>query len=212
MQSNFSITWCGHSCFKVEYGNYSIVLDPYDDVIPGYTSLNLAANMVLCSHQHSDHNCERVVHILPSRVDNPFTVSTVESMHDDAGGKLRGMNTIHILEANGIRLAHLGDLGCMLDEKQLEQIGDVDVLMIPVGGHYTIDAELAKKIADRMNPTVTIPMHYRGQNFGYDVLATVNDFVSLCNDVIAYDTDTILITKGMLKQTAVLKTYGVNYQ
>ncbi len=206
MQSNVSITWYGHSCFKIECGNYSIVIDPFDsEGTPGYEYLNIPANKLLCSHQHHDHNCERAVQLLPARTADPFTINTIECAHDDADGKLRGMNTIHIIEAEGIKIAHFGDIGCELNDECIEKLGDIDIAMIPVGGHYTIDAVQAKKIIDRIFPTVTMPMHYRGDGFGYDVLATVNDYLKLCDDVIVYDTDTISVTKGMLKQTAILQ-------
>ena len=170
------LTWLGHSCFAVESGGYRVVLDPY--YVESYPPLHTSANEVLCSHHHRDHDFVEAVELTP-RGDSPFTVETVQAFHDDQGGALRGTNTIHVLAAEGLRVVHLGDLGHELSGEQLAPLRGCDALLIPVGGFYTIDAETAKRVADAIAPRVIVPMHYRHGSHGYDVIATVEDFLRL---------------------------------
>ena len=105
------ITWIGHSCFKIESAGYAIITDPYEDgYVPGLKPLRESADMVLCSHEHGDHNARNLIKIKEGQK-CPFTVETIDTWHDEVHGKKRGPNTIHILEAEGIRVAHMGDLG-----------------------------------------------------------------------------------------------------
>lgn len=202
------VTWLGHSCFKVESGGYAILLDPYaDGYVQGLGPLRVAANEVLCSHGHGDHNAVDVVDVRP-KSPSPFTVTVLDTYHDDARGAKRGPNRIHILDDGTFRVAHLGDLGCELTEKQKETLMGVDVLLIPVGGFFTIDAKQAKAMADALHPRVTVPMHYRGETFGFDVLAPLSDFTALCDDVVVYDTNTLMLTKETPVQTAILRYKG----
>ena len=170
------LTWLGHSCFAVESGGYRIVLDPY--YVESYPPLHTSANEVLCSHHHRDHDFVEAVELTP-RGGSPFTVETVQTFHDDQGGALRGTNTVHVLAAEGLRVVHLGDLGHELSEAQVAPLRGCDALLIPVGGFYTIDAETAERVADAIAPRVIVPMHYRHGSHGYDVIATVEDFLRL---------------------------------
>ena len=170
------LTWLGHSCFAVESGGYRVVLDPY--YVESYPPLHTSANEVLCSHHHRDHDFVEAVELTP-RGGSPFTVETVQTFHDDQGGALRGTNTIHVLAAEGLHVVHLGDLGHELSEEQLAPLRSCDALLIPVGGFYTIDAETAKRVADAIAPRVIVPMHYRHGSHGYDVIATMEDFLRL---------------------------------
>ena len=171
------LTWLGHACFAVEQDGYRIVLDPFTEV-PGHPDTDTAAHAVLCSHGHFDHCAVEGVELLEAR-ENPFTVRTVETCHDDQGGALRGPNTVHILTAGGITVTHLGDLGHALTEAQIEAIGPVDGILIPVGGTYTLDAEGAKAVCESLNPKWMVPMHYRHGERGFPVLLTVEDFAAL---------------------------------
>lgn len=203
------IQWLGHSCFKIASDGHSIVLDPYaDGKVPGLRPLRAKANEVFCSHDHGDHNAAGLVRLLPEGEPSRFAINKVESAHDDEGGRLRGMNTIHVLEENGIRVAHLGDLGAALTSGQIEAIGPLDAVLIPVGGHYTVDAATAKAICDALAPTVIIPMHYRSEAFGYEEIAPLEVFLRLVDNVVVYDGDTVEITRGMPKQVAVLRYMG----
>ena len=177
------ITYYGHSCFTLETEGYIIALDPYDEHVPGYKPLEIEACAVYCSHGHSDHCAVDKVQLMPGGENDPFDIVEMETYHDDCEGEKRGMNWMRIFEAEGLRVAHLGDLGCELEEEEIEELKGVDVLMIPVGGFYTIDAAQAKKIVEQVKPRIVIPMHYRLLEKGFDVLADVHDFLNLCSDV-----------------------------
>lgn len=189
-----TIQWLGHACFRLEAGGYSIVLDPYrDGMVPGLHALHATANEVLCSHQHEDHAYVQAISLMPAGTPSPFAVTAIESYHDDAQGTLRGTNAIHVLEANGIRACHLGDLGHPLSPTQIAAIGRLDVLMLPIGGHYTIDAPTAYGVAASLDARVVIPMHYRTEAFGFPVIGTLDAFLDLCEpiDYAAGDTASI---------------------
>lgn len=171
------ITWLGHACFMLEEDGYRIVLDPYTGV-EGYPELDAEAHAVLCSHGHFDHAAADRVRLLPGR-ESPFTVRTVPCFHDDAGGALRGPNTIHVLTAGGVTVAHLGDLGHPLSPEQLADIGAVDGVLVPVGGVYTVDAAGAKAACDALAPRFAVPMHYRHAPYGLPNVGGVEPFLAL---------------------------------
>lgn len=199
-----TITWYGHSCFKVASSEGSAVLDPYSEgSVPGLCLPPLEADIVLCSHSHADHYAPDAVKLTGQYPE--LRVERLGSWHDDAKGEKRGANTITIIEMAGFRIAHLGDLGHELTAGQIRAIGSLDALMIPVGGYYTIDAAAAKRVADAIGATVTIPMHYRGEGFGSDVLAPVSDFAALCDNVEYADGNSITLARGGPKKTVVLK-------
>lgn len=185
------ITWYGHSCFLVETAEGSAVLDPYaPGSVPGLRLPPLTADLTLCSHEHRDHGCRAAVK--PSGRTPSLHVETLDTWHDEEGGSLRGPNTVHLLEAEGLRLAHLGDLGHMLSPEQIAALGRVDILLIPVGGHYTIGPETAAELADALRPGITVPMHYRGAGFGYDVIGPVEDFLRRRGPVRELDSNVLL--------------------
>ena len=204
------IKWLGLSCYKLTCGDATLVIDPYTGV-RGFPEFKTTANAVCCSHQHGDHGYVQAVELLPYEGDLPFTVTTVDTWHDDAEGAKRGPNLIHIIEYNGIRVAHFGDLGHPLSEAQVQAIGAVDAVLIPVGGFYTIDAQAAKGVCDALQPKVIIPMHYREGEQGHDGIETVEPFLSLWDKALVShsDTDTIVIEKDMPKQVVQLTFKGV---
>ena len=176
------LTWYGHACFLAETAAGSVVFDPYaPGSVPGLTLPPLRADAVVCSHGHRDHAHAAGVTLSGRKPD--FTIRAIPSFHDDRSGTLRGENRIHVLEADGLRLVHMGDLGHMLSEEQLAAVGKPDVLLIPVGGHYTIGPAEAEKLVRALRPRLTIPMHYRGEGFGYDVIGPVEDFTHLFDTV-----------------------------
>lgn len=171
------IDYLGHACFKVSGENYSIVFDPYEDgAVPGLEPVREEASMVLCSHDHHDHNAK--ANIKEIKGSENVKVSAVPSFHDHHEGAHRGTNVIHIIEAEGLRIAHFGDLGHIPSEEQLEILKNLDVAMIPVGGHFTIDTEEAAHIVNLIKPRIAIPMHYRTENAGYEVIGTVDAFTA----------------------------------
>ncbi len=199
------LTWLGHSCFKVESDGYTVILDPYGDgSVPGLEPMRERADMVLCSHEHQDHNARSII-TLNEGTKSPFQISEIATFHDNKNGELRGKNKITILDDGNYRIAHLGDLGCELENDQLDRLKDLDAVLIPVGGFYTIDAVQAKKLVDQLQPRFSIPMHYHGDAFGYDVLGTLDDFIKLCDDVVIYPSNILEVTRQGKRQTAVLK-------
>ncbi len=172
------ITWYGHSCFAVESKEGSVVLDPFaPGSVPGYQLPPLRADRVICSHEHSDHFCPEAV-TLSGRKDG-LQIRTVASFHDDAEGKKRGKNSITVISGENLTAVHLGDLGHVLSPEQTEEIGKTDILMIPVGGFYTVDAGQAFEICRALNPGIVIPMHFRDEGRGYEVLAPAEEFLKL---------------------------------
>lgn len=166
------ITWAGQSCFQISLSNgkdssINVVIDPFDEKI-GLKVPNFEADILLVTHQHHDHNNIRAIKGNPFLVDGPgeyevkgVFVQGIDSLHDDNQGKDRGKNTIYTIEADGIKFCHLGDLGQkQLTDEQLEKIGSVDILMIPVGGVYTISSVEAQKIIGQIESKIVIPMHY----------------------------------------------------
>jgi len=167
-----NIFWFGQSCFQIITGNtreksVSIVIDPFSEDI-GLKLPKLEADILLVTHSHSDHNNTKAI------LGNYFLISEpgeyevkdifiqgIQSFHDDSKGKERGENTIYTIEAEGMKICHLGDLGQKeLEKEQLEAIGEVDILMIPVGGVFTISYKEAIKIMSQIEPKIIIPMHY----------------------------------------------------
>lgn len=174
------ITYLGHSCFKFEKDGFAMIIDPYKaGSVPGYAPLKENANQVLSSHKHADHFGLSEVKLAVTRADTPFMISFIETFHDDKNGALRGCNNVIIVDVDGLRLVHMGDIGCELSDEDIEKIKDCDVLLIPVGGFYTIGARQAFKMTKDIDPRVVIPMHYRGKTFGYPEIATVEEFSQL---------------------------------
>ena len=166
------ITWAGQSCFQISVSNSrehsaDIVIDPFDESI-GLKLPNFSADIVLVSHEHKDHNNIKGVKGTPFLIAGPgeyevkeVFVKGIPSFHDESDGKERGLNTIYLIDAEGIRFCHLGDIGQkQLTDEQLEKLDVVDVLMIPVGGKYTISSSEASKIIGQIEPKIVIPMHY----------------------------------------------------
>lgn len=206
MENNNSIkvTWYGHSCFLLECNGYKLVLDPYSPgSVPGYDTLNLTANQVISSHGHKDHCWDGII-IEKPEIESPFSITEIETFHDDKQGAVRGTNKIHIVVGNGVRIAHLGDIGCDLSNDQIERIGKLDGILVPVGGYYTINAKQAEDLLEKLEVTVVVPMHYRYGSIGLSEIGVLDDFTSLRDDVKVYDSNTITITNDMDRQTAVL--------
>ena len=167
------ISWNGQSCFQIitsqgKNNIVKIVIDPYDEKI-GLKVPKLEADIVLVTHDHEDHNNIKAVFGNFVAFKGPgeyeekeIFITGIPSFHDASEGKERGINTIYIIESEEMRICHLGDLGQKeLTDEQLEKIGDVDILMIPVGGTFTIDGSEAVKIMSQIEPKIIIPMHYK---------------------------------------------------
>jgi len=164
------IKWQGHACFEIlsEDGRV-IVTDPYDESI-GYPMPELTADAVTVSHEHYDHNNVATIKGEPEVVKgagehicNGIRFYGVKTYHDTSKGAERGENTVFLVDVDDLRLCHLGDLGHVLDGSQLRSVREkeVDVLFIPVGGVYTIDADGANEVLGQLEPKIAIPMHYK---------------------------------------------------
>ena len=166
--------------------------------------MEVSAHKVLCSHDHADHGWKEGIPAPLNEIPCPFTVQQMHVFHDDQMGSLRGLNTIHVLEYNGIRVAHLGDLGHDLDDDQIEELGRLDAVLIPVGGTYTLDCQQASDLADRLQVKTVIPMHYRRGEVGFDVLQTLQEFLILRPGHQEMPGNTLEITDDMPETTIVL--------
>lgn len=160
------ISWHGHSCFEVHDG-LVVVMDPHDGKSIGIKPPVVRADICLISHDHFDHNCSRIVYGEPTvvreageRVVKDLKIIGIPTFHDDEGGAKRGRNIVFRFEMDGMTFAHLGDLGQELTDAEIRSLGRVDVLFIPVGGVFTIDAAAARRLVDRIRPKVAIPMHF----------------------------------------------------
>ena len=177
------IRWHGHACFEASDG-VTVVTDPHDGKSIGIPPPRVKADIVLVSHNHFDHNSVRSVKGQNSRVfdkpgrfvDGGVEIAGVPSFHDDAGGQKRGPMVLFAFKMDGIRFCHLGDLGSTLGDKELAEIGDVDVLFVPVGDIFTIDAVRAWQVVRSVNPLVAIPMHYRTGGLSLSI-KTVDPFL-----------------------------------
>lgn len=206
MSKPITITWLGHSCFRVRFGDYRIILDPYKDgTVPGVKLAMQTANEVYCSHEHADHGYVEAVSCISTEHTEPYYVEVHEAYHDDAGGSKRGKNKIHVFVYDDLHLAHFGDLGAPLTEKQLKEIGPLDVIMVPVGGHYTITGQQACELAKQVGAKVVIPMHYRSEDFGFPVLSTLEPFLACAGEVKHYDGNQFEVSLDTPPHVAILK-------
>jgi len=185
------IHYCGHSCFKIKASVGTVVTDPFDSYV-GFSMPTASADLVTVSHHHPDHDSVAQVKGTARR-DKPFIVDKpgeyevagisvfgVPSFHDGTGGAERGENTIFTILMDDLKICHLGDLGHELSQEMISEIGSIDVLMVPVGGQFTIDPQLAVKTIHMLEPSYVIPMHFKTPDHDEKVfadLATLEDFL-----------------------------------
>jgi L-ascorbate metabolism protein UlaG (beta-lactamase superfamily) len=161
------ITWLGHSCFKIKGSQATVITDPYSPEL-GYKLGRFNARIVTVSHQHPGHCYVQGIGGQPRVVKGPgeYEISGVliigiATFHDGEGGKKRGKNTVYLMEIDEVSVCHLGDLGHVLNPEQVEEIDNVDVLLLPVGGVSTINASKAAEVVRQLEPKAVIPMHYK---------------------------------------------------
>lgn len=162
------IRWHGHSCFEIA-NEVTLVTDPHDGKSIGIHAPNVTGDIILVSHDHYDHNSVKSVEkegskvITDTRKRNISNVEIkgIESFHDECRGEKRGSNIIYKFTMEDITLCHMGDLGHDLDEDTVQKIGDVDILFIPIGGTFTLDAKQAWRIIKKVKPRIAVPMHYK---------------------------------------------------
>ena len=161
------ITWLGHSCFRIRGSHATVIADPYSPSL-GYSLGKPSAHIVCVSHQHPGHCYVQGIGGGPRLITGPgeYEISGVliigiATFHDQEGGRKRGKNTVYIIEIDEVSVCHLGDLGHVLTAEQVEELGNVDVLLLPVGGVSTINAPMAAEVVRQLEPKIVIPMHYK---------------------------------------------------
>ena len=170
------IKYFGHSSFQIRTKNAKIATDPFDPEYIGLPFAKVEADILTISHEHRDHNFKGGIKGEPLVLDwpgefekNGVRINGFDSFHDAVGGTERGSNVMYKFEADGFSVLHLGDLGHLLDEAMIEMIGEVDVLLIPVGGKYTINLTNVVKTINKIEPRIVIPMHYGNPELKQDI-------------------------------------------
>jgi len=161
------ITWLGHSCFRIKGSQAIIITDPFPPEL-GYTLGKQTANIITLSHQHPSHSYAQGIGGEPKIIKGPgeyeisgILIIGIATFHDNQRGQVRGKNTVYVMEIDGVSVCHLGDLGHVLSTEQVEEIGRVDVLFLPVGGGSTINPAIAAEVILQLEPNAVIPMHYK---------------------------------------------------
>jgi len=182
------IKWYGHAAFLITSDQgVRVMMDPYEPGAFGgqlsYDRIHDSVDLVLTSHEHADHNYTKDLPGSPQIVSGAgtttikgMTIKGIATFHDPTQGSERGVNTVFTFNVDGIQVCHLGDLGHVLSLNEVAQIGPVDLLLIPVGGFYTIDAREAARVAELMKPKILIPMHFKTEKCGFPI-APVEDFL-----------------------------------
>ena len=193
------LKWLGHACFLItsETG-LRIITDPYGTGQGiKYAPIKETADIVTVSHDHFDHNAVSSIAGKPEIIKGSgirnvkgIQFKGIASYHDESSGKQRGTNTIFCFSLDRIKICHLGDLGHLLSVEQIKEIGDVDLLLVPVGGYYTIDAKVATQIYTELNPKVAVPMHYKTHKLEFPITG-VDDFLAGKKDVRKLDSSEI---------------------
>ena len=161
------INWLGHACFRLKGKDVVLITDPYDKPV-GYNLGRPQANIVTMSHDHHDHNNAAAIAGNPKLVKGPgeyeiknVFIKGITTFHDAEDGKARGRNTAYTISIDDVTVCHLGDLGHVLTQGQAEELDGVDVLLVPVGGTYTINAAQAAEVVSILEPKIVIPMHFQ---------------------------------------------------
>ena len=169
------ISWLGHSCFRIKGKQATVITDPYPPDL-GYSLGKLTANIVTVSHQHAGHSYVQGINDEPRLITGPgeyeiggVLITGIATFHDQERGQKRGKNTVYLMEVDEVSVCHLGDLGHVLTAEQVEEIDDVDVLLLPVGGVSTINAPMAAEIVRQIEPRAVVPMHYKTEALSWEL-------------------------------------------
>lgn len=192
--SKVTISYYGHSCFKVEADGSSIVFDPYENgSVPGIKlPRGIEADVVSCSHQHADHNAAQL--IKPSGKKPQFKIHKLTVPHDHHNGAHRGLSEITFVQLQDMLVVHLGDLGRLPTKAEYDEIAKADVVLLPCAGYFTIDSkEAAEVISHLKHPSLKILMHFREGNKGYDVQETIGDVAKDIKGIKRLDDTTITV-------------------
>ena len=163
------LVYLGHASFLIKSKEYQIIIDPYEDgSVPNLKLPRLEpVDAVICSHGHADHSAYHLVKIKTNP--NKVSAGVLKVPHDHENGAKRGMNNINIFDVDGYKVIHMGDTGCVLNDRELEPLKNADVLLAPINGFFTIGPDELKKICDIIKPRIVVPMHYhmKEYNSGY---------------------------------------------
>lgn len=178
------IRWYGHACFEIT-NQQTIVTDPHDGKSIGIHTPIVHGDIILISHDHYDHNSIKTVEKEQSKIINEerkrtinnITINGFSTYHDKHEGEKRGKNIMYRFSVDDLIFLHAGDLGHILEEKVIDQIGNIDILFIPIGGTYTLDAKEAWKVITAIQPKITIPMHYKIEGLSLPI-APIDDFLN----------------------------------
>jgi len=199
------ITWYGQACFRLRGRGVSVVTDPYSPDL-GIKLPRLTATVVTVSHDHKDHNNAQAVKGSPFVISGPgeyevegIFVIGVSTFHDAKKGEELGRNTTYLIEFEDLTICHLGDLGHVPDQEQIEQMNSVDILLIPVGGHTTLTASKAAEVIGLLEPKVVIPMHYQIPGLNVQ-LNSVSRFLKEMAVEAPEKQDSLTITKTQLPE------------
>ena len=169
------ISWLGHSCFKIRGRQATVMTDPYPPDL-GYSLGKPTAHIVTVSHQHPGHSYVQGISGEPRLVTGPgeyeisgVLITGIATFHDRERGQKRGKNTVYLIEVDEVSVCHLGDLGHVLTAEQVEEIGTVDVLLLPVGGVSTINAPVAAEVVRQLEPKAVVPMHYKTEALSWEL-------------------------------------------
>ena len=207
------IIWHGHSCFEIVEDGYSIVIDPFqpDSCGTAFAPIDLEADEVLISHDHRDHNYREGV-ALSGRPESecPFTITPMEVWHDTVCGIMRGSSLVHLIEADGIRVAHMGDIGAPLTGEQAGRLYNLDAMFVTAGSCTALPSQEVWRLIEELFPKVIIPMHYRDGKRGPRRLEHVEELTKYFAPELVrrYDTDCITVTRDMEPQIALLRFLG----
>lgn len=195
------ITWYGQSCFRLRSRGLAVVTDPYGPST-GLRLPRLTATVVTVSHEHEDHNHIDAVRGSPFVINGPgeyeiegIFVIGVSTWHDDKGGRDLGRNTAYLIEFEDLTICHLGNLGHVPTQEQVEQLSNIDVLLVPVGGHATLTGTRAAEVVGLLEPRIVVPMHYKAAGLKAQ-LETANRFLKEMAVESPERMDTLTVTAG----------------
>lgn len=198
-----TLRWMGHACFVLQSPEVILVFDPFPSDQVGYKPIKVRADIVLVSHHHFDHDFVKGVQGKPKVIDAPGehrwgTIRIIGFKTSHGNG--RGSNTVFVVEVAGLRIAHCGDLGVLPSDAELKRWGHVDVLLVPVGGYYTIDADQAWQLVQRLKPSVVIPMHYGHPQSKIRELAPLETFLKGKRSVRRFSGNSLSLDRKALPQ------------
>lgn len=195
------ITWIGHSSFLLEDSKgRKLLTDPYDETV-GYNIFKGDVDVVTISHHHFDHDYTKMINKNAAIIDKvglfyekDISIKGLPSYHDKFKGAKRGENVIYIFEMDDLRICHLGDLGYILSQNEIDELGDIDVLLIPVGGNFTIDSKEAAELCSKIKAHIVIPMHYKTPVINFPIDG-VEGFINQMKNGTKINDSTLIIDK-----------------